>query len=126
MTQQDTDQTRPDILPRDQLEHYKIELAQTRAENDRLMSEVSYLRQALAAALTKVPQIEGSVSPDTPSPLAQDNSTQESRWPWEQGPHVRYFSLAPLLVSPLVLLTLVMISLVCSILSFGFYIILGY
>ena len=126
MTQQDTGHSRPNILPRDQLEYYKVELAQTRAENDRLMSEVSYLRQALAAALTKVPQIEGSVSSDTSSPATHPDSTQASRWPWEQGPHARYFSLAPLLVSPLVPLTLVMISLVCSILSFGVYIVLGY
>ena len=116
MAEQDPAESNQDIFPRDQLEHYKVELTRLRAENKRLSDEVDYLRQALAAALSKMPQLE----PSTPTATEADtDSSQSQRWRWSSGQsmetYVRYFSLASLMASPVALLVIVMLGLICAI-----------
>jgi hypothetical protein len=120
MAEQDNSGVNYDAFPRDQVEHFKVELSRLRAENDRLLSEVDYLRQALAATLSKIPQIEAATSPVSVQP-------PRTR-PWEQSSvplktYIGYFSLASLIASPMALLTIVMLGLICGLLSFGFYIV---
>jgi len=114
MAKQDSNDTEYDVFPRDQLEHYKMELTRLRTENERLTTEVDYLRQALAAALSKIPQIEAPV----PSAISSDPDAPQSQ-PKEVGSslgtYVRYFSLASLMASPVALLILLMLSLICTI-----------
>ena len=90
------------------------ELTRLRTENERLTAEVDYLRQALAAALSKIPQIEASA----PSAISSDPDAAQSH-PKEMGSslgtYVRYFSLASLMASPVALLVIVMLGLLCAI-----------
>ncbi|RME99673.1 MAG: hypothetical protein D6768_14530 [Chloroflexi bacterium] len=57
MPQEQPNKSAFDIFPRDQVEHYKMELARLQSKNEHLAGEVEYLRQALAAALSKIPQL---------------------------------------------------------------------
>ena len=117
MAKQDTNDTQNDVFPRDQLEHYKLELTRLRTENEHLTTEVDYLRQALAAALSKVPQIEApassATSSDPDAPQAQSKEMGSSL-----GTYVKYFSLASLMASPVALLILLMLGLICTIVFF--------
>ena len=118
MTKPDSAGAEYDILPRDQLEHYKLEVARLRTENERLIGEVDYLRQALAAALSKVPQLEGPTS--STAPVNVNAAAISPRWPWQAGAspssYVRYFSLISLLASPMVLIVILLLGLICAIL----------
>jgi hypothetical protein len=117
MAKRDTNDTQDDVFPRDQLEHYKLELTRLRTENEHLTTEVDYLRQALAAALSKVPQIEASapsaISSDPDAPQAQSEDMVSYL-----GTYVKYFSLASLMASPVALLILLMLGLICTIVFF--------
>jgi hypothetical protein len=117
MDNQDSVEPSRDIHPRDQLEYYKVELTRLRAENKRLSGEVDYLRQALAAALSKMPQLETPATPAPTTPEADPNASQPP--PRESGrsmeTYVRYFSLASLMASPVALLVIVMLGLICAI-----------
>ena len=113
MAKQDTNDTQNDVFPRDQLEHYKLELTRLRTENEHLTTEVDYLRQALAAALSKVPQIEAPASSDPDALQAQSEEMGSSL-----GTYVKYFSLASLMASPVALLILLMLGLICTIVFF--------
>jgi hypothetical protein len=127
MTRTNTDDAENEIFPRDQLEYYKLEVTRLRTENERLSSEVDFLRQALAATLSKIPQLEGatgsanaaSTTPLTP-PQAPAGS---SRWLWQHGAtvpsYVRYFSMASLMASPVLLLIILILGLICTILFFA-------
>ena len=119
MDEQNQVEPNQDIFPRDQLEHYKVELTRLRAENKRLTGEVDYLRQALAAALSKMPQLEAPASPAPTAPETNSDTSQPQRWPWDSGrsmeTYVRYFSLASLMASPVALLVIVMLGLICAI-----------
>ena len=79
MANQKPNDTEQDILPRDQLEHYKLELARLRTDNERLTNEVDYLRQALAAALSKIPQLEASTSSSGTTPRTPRDGASRSR-----------------------------------------------
>ena len=129
MAEQDNSGANYDTFPRDQLEHFKVELSRLRAENARLLSEVDFLRQALAATVSKIPQIEALTSesarkvPQESAPLPQQL--------WERNgiplrTYIGYFSLASLMASPMALLTILMLGLICGLLSFGFYIVLTF
>ena len=135
MTTQDPNELSHDSYPRDQLEYYKMELARLRAENDRLTSEVGYLRQALAASLTNIPQIEappGSATrmPDPPEAEADPDPSQARRWPWQSdSTSMRttfgVVSLASLIVSPVAFLALLGLILLCSLIFGGYYVAFG-
>ncbi len=135
MTDQPSNPTNQDIYPRDQVEHFKIELARLRSENERLTGEVDYLRQALAAALSKIPQLEASV-PATPpaeterSPSAATPAAPVPPTPGEGRlresvaslrPYAGYFPLASFIAPPVVLLILLLLTLVCGFVLFGSY-----
>ena len=120
MDEQDPSDPNQDIFPRDQLEHYKLELTRLRAENKRLSGEVDYLRQALAAALSKMPpQLEASTPSIATAPEPASDSSKAQREPADGGraleTYVRYFSLASLMASPVALLVIVMLGLLCAI-----------
>ena len=119
MDRQDPTDPNQDILPRDQLEHYKVELTRLRAENKRLSGEVDYLRQALAAALAKIPRLEAPATSTTTAPEPDSDSAKPQRRISESGrsmeTYVRYFSLASLIASPVALLVIVMLGLLCAI-----------
>ncbi len=108
-----------DIIPRDQLEHYKVELTRLRAENNRLSGEVDYLRQALAAALSKMPQLEAPTTSASTALELDAEPSKPQRRPSESGrsmeTYVRYFSLASLMASPVALLVIVTLGLLCAI-----------
>ena len=133
MTTQEPDEPNFDILPRDQTEHYKVELARLRAENDRLSSEVDYLRQALAASLSKIPQLEAP-SASSPSTGAGSSAATSSptggypprqRWPWPDTAslrmYVRMLSLASIIASPVALLIVLGLALLCTIFFVSVY-----
>jgi hypothetical protein len=124
MTNQDPNEPNMDIFPRDQTEHYKIELARLRSENDHLSGEVDYLRRALAAALSKIPQLEATNSPTdsdhsklsetTPDSVTAQAESQSlaSKMSWQ--PYMRYFPLASVLASPFIFLLLLVLGLSCA------------
>jgi hypothetical protein len=119
MDKQEPAEPSQDIFPRDQLEHYKVELTRLRAENKRLMAEVDYLRQALATALAKMPELEGPTAPAPSAPEVDPEFSQAKQESWKNGQsmetYVRYFSLASLMASPVALLIIVMLGLMCTI-----------
>lgn len=118
MDEQDRSDPNQDIFPRDQLEHYKLELSRLRAENNRLSGEVDYLRQALAAALSKIPlQLEAPTTSTAPEPALDSSKAQQRLADSGQAmeTYVRYFSLASLMASPVALLVIVMLGLLCAI-----------
>ena len=130
MAEQDSGGSNYDTFPRDQVEHFKVELSRLRAENDRLLSEVDYLRQALAATLSKLPQIEAPTPSAAALPPEESGPVQPRQWPWEGDgmplrTYIGYFSLASLIASPMALLTILMLGLICGLLSFGFYLVLN-
>jgi hypothetical protein len=119
MDEQNQAEPNQDIFPRDQLEHYKVELTRLRAENNRLSDEVDYLRQALAAALSKMPWLEAPPTSTSTAPAPDSDPSTSQRRPSESGrsmeTYVRYFSLASLMASPVALLVIVMLGLLCAI-----------
>lgn len=127
MSGQDRDEPLGDIYPRDQVEHYKIELTRLRSENERLTGEVDYLRQALAAALSHLPRLDASVPADSPGPSTETStspdpdelspSTQLAAWRSYRG----YLPLASFIAPPLVLLILLLLTIACSVTLFGLY-----
>ena len=137
MTHQDPVEPNEDIYPRDQLEHYKIELTRLRAENERLASEVGYLRQALAASLSKIPQLAAPAEPPlAPSPAPDGEVEAEAdppftwRTPWDnKNPSLRttfgFISLASMIASPVVFLALLGLILLCSLIFGGYYVAFG-
>jgi hypothetical protein len=135
MTSQDPVEPNADIYARDQLEHYKMELTRLRAENERLASEVSYLRQALAASLSKIPTLAAPAeSPLGPS-AAPDGELETAppfawRTPWDhKTPSMRttfgVISLASMIASPVVFLALLGLLLLCSLIFGGYYVAFG-
>lgn len=123
MTRANGDEVENEIFPRDQLEYYKLEVTRLRTENERLSSEVDFLRQALAATLSKIPQLEGAAAPANTASTPPESPAGSSRWLWQRGstvpPYVRYFSLASLMASPVLLFVVLILSLICTILFFA-------
>ncbi len=118
-----TDQDEPtyDTHPRDQVEHYKIELSRLRAENERLTSETEYLRQALAASMSKIPQIESSSSaPQSPSPLPRITVPQTIDKK-SMDTIKKVVPLASILTPPFILIVFIVFALVCAITLYGVY-----
>jgi hypothetical protein len=126
MTQQNCEADPNDISPRDQVEHFKMELARLRSENEQLAGEVDYLRQALAAALSKIPQL---VPPSADTPDTGESSTPAQQvpqsLPWQQiaavWPYARYLPVASFMGPPLVLFALLLLTLTCGLVLFVVY-----
>jgi len=134
MSAQHPDESTSDVQPRDQVEHYKIELTRLRSQNERLTGEVDYLRQALAAALSHLPVLDASVPADNPgdpggtsasSAESASSSTPAGGSSWEQLAGLRsyrgYFPLASFIAPPVILLILLLLTLACTVTLFGFY-----
>ncbi|MCB0154882.1 MAG: hypothetical protein KDF65_08795 [Anaerolineae bacterium] len=135
MIHQEPAEPNEDIYPRDQLEHYKIELTRLRAENERLANEVGYLRQALAASLSKIPQLTAPAEASLETSVAAtDDPEREApftwRTPWDnKNPSMRttfgFISLASMIASPVVFLALLGLILLCSLIFGGYYVAFG-
>lgn len=129
MAEEHANKAEYDIFPRDQVEHYKIELSRLQSENEHLSGEVEYLRQALAAALSKIPQLDAPASAVKSPPVAaaaapEDPSTRDQFAALQ--PYAQYFSLASLVASPVLLLfVLLALALLCSIILAGGYFVLN-
>jgi hypothetical protein len=123
MTTANADEAENEIFPRDQLEYYKLEVTRLRTENERLSSEVDFLRQALAATLSKIPQLEGvagsASGASTTPPTTPQSPAGSPRWPWPRGAtvpsYLRYFSMV-LMASPVLLFIILILGLICVIL----------
>ncbi len=125
MASPDPTETHNDIFPRDEAEHFKLELTRLRSENERLTGEVDYLRQALAAALSKIPQLDAPAT-DNASPATEgETAPPRGNWPWENPaafrPYARYLPAASLMGPPVILLTLLALTLTCSLVLVGMY-----
>lgn len=130
MAKEHGNKTEYDIFPRDQVEHYKIELSRLQSENEHLLGEVEYLRQALAAALSKIPQLDAPATAVKSSPVAASAATPEEPSARDKfaalQPYAQYFSLASLVASPvLLLIVLLVLALLCSIILAGGYFVLN-
>ena len=120
MTRAEINETENDIFPRDQLEYYKLEVTRLRTENERLSSEVGFLRQALAATFTKIPQLNKPTTSTDVVSTTPEAFGEKSHWLWQHATvvplYVRYFSLVSLMASPVVLFVILILGLICTLL----------